>query len=245
MDTRDPIWSLEIIDRLKVDIEKTKPSHLIILGDLEHSFSHYRKSKRVRGREKIWVTNKWVREKVFSYFIEQIVENSALKIILLRGNQDIAVLEMLDTHIEIYPAKGTSLFNNQLGAFHGHVKPTENVLHSSEIFIGHVHPAIELIDELNIRHRIPVFTKLTVSREDVFKLFKLQLDLDELIDFGLIDEIQINILPTYNNYLSGYALNTKKRKSSKSYPVLSSLIQHPQLRVQMTDGVDLGLLANI
>ncbi|MHA1976860.1 MAG: hypothetical protein ACW98I_08185, partial [Candidatus Hodarchaeales archaeon] len=36
--TKKPNWSLEIINDLKKDILKLRPSHLIICGDLEHQF---------------------------------------------------------------------------------------------------------------------------------------------------------------------------------------------------------------
>ncbi|MHA1941202.1 MAG: metallophosphoesterase, partial [Candidatus Hodarchaeales archaeon] len=45
--TNEPNWSYEIIQKLKNDINETKPDHLIICGDLEHRYSI-----RTRAKEK-------------------------------------------------------------------------------------------------------------------------------------------------------------------------------------------------
>ena len=238
LDTREPDWSYKVIDRLKNDIKETSPDHILILGDLEHSFLHFKGSARTK--DDIWVSNKWLREKTVQYFIEQIVETSKLKVSLIRGNQDTSFVKILDQQVEILPKKAAVLFDH-LGVFHGHMKPTEDILFSSEIVLGHVHPAIELIDELKIRHKFPVFAKLTVSREELFKIFDFEIELEET---GLIDQVSITILPAYNHFLPGFTLNQSRRKKSKyqSYSVLWKMIKHPELRVQLTNGVDLGIL---
>ena len=241
LDIREPNWSFRVIDRLKEDIETTVTNHLIILGDLEHSFTHFKGSS---GRKNgVWVSNKWLREKALAYFMEQIVKIDGLKVSLIRGNQDTSFMESLQQQVEIFPKKEASLFG-QLGVFHGHKNPGESVLFSSEIMLGHVHPTIELIDELKIKHKFPVFAKVTVSREEVFQLFNFQLELEEI---GLIDQIPITILPTYNYFLSGFILNQSQRTKTtyKSYSVLWNLIQHPKLRIQLTNGIDLGELEDL
>ncbi len=237
LDIREPNWSFEVIDQLKNDIKKTLPDRLIILGDLEHSFTHFKSPGR--NKDGIWVSNKWLRDNALSYFMEQIVKIDGLKVNLIRGNQDTSFTKSLQLQDEIFTQKEASLFN-QLGVFHGHTKPSEIVLFSSEIMLGHVHPAIELIDELKIRHKFPVFAKLIVSREEVFQIFDFQLELEEI---GLIDQIPITILPTYNKFMSGFVLNRPRRK--KTFPVLWNLIRQPKLRIQLTNGIDLGVLEDL
>ena len=237
LDTRVPNWSFKVIDRLKADVKETIPNHLIILGDLEHSFTHFKKDKQ--NKNGIWVSNRWLKEKVLSYFIEQIVEINGLKISLIRGNQDTSFAKSLEHQIEIVPHKETSLFG-QIGVFHGHKNPSSSVLFSSELILGHVHPSIELIDKMKIRHKFPVFAKLTPTREEVFQIFNFQLDLEEV---GLIDQIPITILPAYNHFLGGFGLNKRRRK--KTFPVLWKLITHPKLRIQLTNGIDLGVLEDL
>ncbi|MFX1284957.1 MAG: hypothetical protein ACFFB5_14950 [Promethearchaeota archaeon] len=237
LEMRDPNWSIEVINRLKKDIEDTTPDHLIILGDIEHSFAHFKGWKT--DQNGIWVSNRWLREKALSYFVEQIVKINGLKTILIRGNQDTSIVKSLSQQVTIYPEKEASLFS-QLGVFHGHTKPSETVLFSSEIMLGHVHPAIELVDELKIHHKFPVFAKLTITREEIFRLFDFQFELEEI---NSIEQVPITILPAYNFYLNGFTLNQPHRK--KTFPVLWNLIQHPKLRIQLTNGIDLGKLEDL
>ncbi|MFX0015469.1 MAG: hypothetical protein ACFFB2_12450 [Promethearchaeota archaeon] len=238
LNVREPGWSFKIINQLREDLEVTLPNHLIILGDLEHSFVHFRS---MRKKDEPWVSNKWLREKALHYFMEQIVGIDGLKITLIRGNQDTSFVQPLMEKVEIFPQK-EALIHGQLGVFHGHMKPNESVLLSSEIMLGHVHPAIELIDELKIGHKFPVFAKLTISREEVFKLFNLELE-----RIGLMEQIPITILPAYNKFLSGFILNESRKKTAryKSFSVLWNLIHHPKLRIFLTNGVDLGYLEDL
>jgi len=237
LDTSEPHWSYKIIDQLKNDILETNPDQLLILGDLEHSFIHFKAS--VKDKKNIWVANKWLKEKTLYYFTEQIIEIDGLKVSLIRGNQDTSFLKSLKELVKIY-SQGTFLYD-QLGVWHGHTKPNAHVLFSSEIMLGHVHPAIELVDELKIQHKYPVFAKLTVTREELFHIFDFQAESEEI---GLIDEVSITILPAYNKFLGGFTLNQREKKY-QSYPVLWQLMRHPKLRIQLTNGIDLGLLGDL
>ncbi|UCG90357.1 MAG: metallophosphoesterase [Candidatus Heimdallarchaeota archaeon] len=237
LETREPTWSYKVINRLKKDIKETHPDQLIILGDIEHSFAHFKGPEA--NKNGIWVSNRWLREKALSYFMEQIVEVHDLKISLVRGNQDTSFVKSLNQRVEIFPQKEASLFG-QLGVFHGHMKPSEIVLISSEMMLGHVHPSIDLVDELKIHHKFPVFAKLTVTREEVFQIFNYQFEFEEI---GLIEQVPITILPAYNFYLSGFTLNQSRKK--KTFPVLWNLIRHPKLRIQLTNGIELGKLEDL
>ena len=240
LETRKPEWSFKIIDQLKKDIEETLADQLIILGDLEHSFIHFRSLQR--NGDGPWVSNKWLREKALSYFMQEVVGTKGLKVSLIRGNQDTSIMKSVRNQIELNVEKETSLFN-RLGVFHGHRNPGKEILYSSEIVLGHVHPSIEIIDELSLRHRYPVFAKLTISRKEVLDLFNIQIEHDEI---NLSDQVSLTILPAYNNFLSGYVLNQAKTdEESQPFSVLKNMIQHPKLRVQLTNGIDLGYIKDL
>ena len=240
LEARQPEWSFKIIDQLKGDLEETLADQLIILGDLEHSFIHFRSIKR--DRDGPWVSNKWIREKALNYFVEQVVEIEGLRVSLIRGNQDTSVVKSLQNQKDLDIEKEASLFN-QLGVFHGHKNPGKKVLLSSEIVLGHIHPSIEVIDELNLRHRYPVFAKLTLSREEVLDIFNSPIEHREI---NLNEKITITILPAYNTYLSGFVLNeAQKDEEGQPFSVLRKLIQHPKLRILLTNGIDLGYLEDL
>lgn len=237
--TREPSWSFEIVDRLSNDIGKTKPDRVFFLGDIEHSFSHSRRSK-----DEVWVSNQWLKKKIESYLLEQIFSIDGVEFYLIRGNQDTSFIKALERVVTIIPARGVSLFKNQLGIIHGNVKPAAEVILASEIILGHVHPAIELVDDLNVKYRLPIFAKLKIPREEVFLIFKFSIELEEI---GLIDKVPITILPAYNHFLSGFVLNKKQQKKPRGYsfPVVNKIIHHPKLEIQMTNGVVLGYLEDL
>ncbi|MHA1978039.1 MAG: hypothetical protein ACW98I_14120 [Candidatus Hodarchaeales archaeon] len=217
--TKKPNWSLEIINDLRKDILKLRPSHLIICGDLEHQF---RLRKPEEGENSEIHLSEEVRNSILNEFFYEELEDSCL----------------------ILPSEGKSLFNNQLGVFHGHLPPYKEVVFASEIILGHLHPEIEIQDDLQIRHKFPVFLKLQIPREDLFSLFHFPFELEEI---GMIDTVPITILPTYNHFLTGYVMNIVGggKKRHKLFPVLRSLLHHPNAQIQMTDGIDLGLLSDI
>lgn len=240
LETKKPEWSFEIIDQLKRDLEETLADQLIILGDLEHSFIHFRSMKRDKNGP--WVSNKWLREKALNYFIKQVVGIEGLRVCLIRGNQDTSVVKTLKYQKELNVEKEASLYN-QLGVFHGHKNPGKRVLLSSEIVLGHIHPSIEVIDELSLHHRYPVFAKLTITREEVFNVFNIPIENGKI---SLSDQITLTILPAYNTYLSGFVLNAaQKDEESQPFSVLRKIIQHPKLRILLTNGIDLGYLEDL
>ena len=236
--TNKPSWSIEILNNLKQDILRLRPSHVIIC---EH---HYRlritKEKDIRTI----ILSEDVRETILHEFRTEILGIPDLEVIILQGENDVSLYKELGDSCRILASEGTALFNNQLGIFHGHIPPFKEIVFTSEIILGHLHPEIVLTDDLQIKHKYPVFLKLQIPREDIFQLFQFPFELEEI---GMVDSVPITILPTYNHLLSGYVINIigGGKKRHKSYPILRSILHHPNVEVQMTDGIDLGLLLDI
>lgn len=247
-DTRDPQWSFDIINKLMMDLKKTKPEYLIILGDLEHTIDHSTASQN-KSENQIARYND-SKEKIYSLFQKQIVDIDELDIVLIKGEHDIAIVDYLGDSIVKYPSSGTSLLENQLGVLHGNVKPEDSLLLSTEIFFGHIHPLIEFKDELNISHKLPVFAKLEYPREELFKLLGFDIDLDDLFDFSLIDLVPITLMPAYNDHLhitNSLILNNPRgiQKKTKQYPELRNILKNSKLNVKMTDGIEIGCLEDL
>ncbi len=238
--TSIPNWSIGIIKNLRNDIKELQPSHLVICGDFEHHYSLKQKKK-----EKISITlPENMREDIIKTFTSEILTMPDLEVILVCGEHDIFLYQELQSMCEVMPSLGKPLFNNQLGVFHGDTQPFKEIVFSSEIVLGHVHPAITLKDDLQVRHEFPVFTRLSLPREDSFSMFNFPFELDEI---GMIDLMSITILPAYNPYLPGYILNKIDggRKLHKDYPAIQQILRHPEIQIQMTDGIDLGLLIEL
>ena len=69
---------------------------------------------------RMYVSNKWLREKALSYFMREVVGIEGLKVSLIRGNQDTSIIKTTGNQIELEVEKEASLFN-RLGIFHGHM----------------------------------------------------------------------------------------------------------------------------
>lgn len=242
LDISNPQWSFEIIRNLKKDILEIKPTHVLIVGDLEHSFRHFRKGVK-KTVQKVWVSGKRTKEKILDYFTSQILSIEGLTIGLIRGNQDTEYYAALKSQIINYPSSGVLLFDNQLGVFHGNIKPSEDLLKANEIVLGHVHPAIELKDELNIKYKFPVFARLNITKKELSTLIGGKYKLSDIGEHN----VTITILPAYNRFFGGFSLNKSgsDKEKNNSYPVLKNILSHPKLEVQLTDGVYLGRVSDL
>ena len=237
----EPNWSIEIIKALKRDILEIKPTHLLICGDLEH---HYSIKNKKKGKKIAIEIPPEMSSSILQQIKLDILSIKDLETIIISGEHDIFLYQELRNECQILPSSGRGLFDNQLGAFHGDTFPFKDIVFSSDIVLGHVHPVIEMRDELQIKHQFPVFVKLDLLREDIFSLFNFPFEFEEV---GMVDLTSIKILPAYNPYLPGYILNKIDggRKLHKDYPAIRQILRHSELQIQMTDGIDLGLLSDL
>jgi len=237
----DPNWSIEIIKTLRRDILEIKPTHLLICGDLEHYYSIKNKKK---GKKTIIDIPPEMSNSILQQIKSDILSVKGIETIIITGEHDISLFQDLKNECQILPSSGRGFFDNQLGIFHGNTFPFKDIVFSTDIVLGHVHPIIEIRDELQIKHQFPVFVKLDLPREDIFALFNFPFEFEEV---GMIDLASIKILPAYNPYLPGYLLNKVDggTKLHKPFPAICKILRHPDAEVTLTDGVDLGLLSDI
>ncbi|WP_455463192.1 hypothetical protein [Candidatus Hodarchaeum mangrovi] len=242
LDISNPQWSFEIIRTLRKDILETNPTHVLIVGDLEHSFRHFNKQSKKKV-QKVWVSGKRTKEKILEYFKSQILSIEGLRIGLIRGNQDTEYYNILKAQIVNYPGSGVLLFDNKLGVFHGNIKPSEELIIANEIVLGHVHPAIELKDEINVKYKLPVFVRLNITKLE----FSTLIGRKYILSGGGEQNITITILPAYNHFFGGYPINktTSEKEKNNSYPILKNILNHPKLEVKLTDGVYLGRVSDL
>ncbi|QZA88909.1 metallophosphoesterase [Salinarchaeum sp. IM2453] len=112
-------------DRLLSLVEQTNPDQLIVLGDLMHSIGDPGGAER--GELEV--------------LFESLPES--LDVFLAKGNHDGAI-ESWIPDIEITPTAGEKIGN--LGIMHGHTWPSQSVLSSEIICMGHEHPVVRLED---------------------------------------------------------------------------------------------------
>lgn len=114
-------------DRIEKLVKKYEAEKLIILGDLKHEIVGY-------------ISN-----------LENFFSSLPVEVLLTKGNHDGKIEEMMKG--KIYPPGGFRI--SDYGFFHGHSWPDENVMRAKYVFMGHLHPEIELEDSMGHKHRYP------------------------------------------------------------------------------------------
>ena len=203
---------LETLERL---LEITKAKRLVIVGDIKHK-----------------VPGSTLREdKEIPKFLEQI--SSKVKTILVKGNHDDRIEEILPSNIKIYSAHGFRI--KKYGFFHGHAWPSKNLMKCDYLFMGHIHPAIEFRDNFGHRNSEKVWIKGELDYEKIKKKFKLK-------ETG---ELNIIVIPTFNNILGGKAVNSVANEKQISPLIISETFDLNSAKIYLLDGTYLGLLGNI
>ncbi len=142
---------------------------IVILGDVKHDIG-------MRNRER----------KEVELLISEIKRNGVDEdnIILVKGNHDGGIDDMIRTT----PSSG--LVIGEVGLFHGHAKPSEDVLSSKYVVFAHIHPAVLLKDAVG-RIKRRVWLK------------------------GEWDRSKVIVMPAFNELCASIALNVERRILSK------------------------------
>lgn len=202
---------ISILEKL---IEITKAKKLVIVGDIKHK-----------------VPGSTIREdKEIPKFLEQI--NSKIKTILVKGNHDDRIEEIVPNGIKIYSARGFKM--KKYGFFHGHAWPSKNLMKCDYIFMGHIHPAIEFRDDLGYRSWEKVWIKGKLNEEKVKKKFGLN-----------PGKLNIIVIPTFNNILGGKAVNRVAKEQQISPLIVNEFFDLNSAKIYLLDGTYLGILKNI
>ncbi len=115
----------EMIGRIEKIISKKRAKRLIILGDVKHPIGP---CEKIKALEKIDV-----------------------ELSVVKGNHDGGIEEILGG--KIYPSSGFRIGN--YGFIHGHSWPGKEIMEAKFVFMGHLHPEIELKDSVGKIHRYP------------------------------------------------------------------------------------------
>ncbi len=170
-------------------MEITDAERLIILGDIKHSIL----SKPI--------------------YVRRFFEGMNFEILAVKGNHDGGIESLVD--FKVYPPSGFKI--GDYGFIHGHSWPSEEVMHSKYVFMGHMHPEVNLEDSLGKFHRMPCILKGELNEKGVEKYGK---------------NTSIVILPPFNP-LVGSSLGTP----------LGPLFQNEligELKVYLLNGTYLG-----
>ena len=202
----------KIIDEL---IKLTKAKRLVIVGDIKHKVPG---SSIHEDRE-----------------IPKMLTNISKKIktILVKGNHDDRIEEIIPEEVKIYPSHGFRI--GRYGFFHGHAWPSTKLMECDYLFMGHVHPAIEFRDSFGFRSVLNVWLKGKLNLELVKKKYKLK----------KTGELNTIILPTFNTILGGAMLNRIKKERHTGPLFANKIFDINSSKVYLLDGTYLGTLKEL
>jgi putative SbcD/Mre11-related phosphoesterase len=120
-----PSQTHQKLKKLKEIIEETKPKNLIILGDLKHN---------------VPVTSRQEQEEV-PVFLQDLLR-LVKKIIITKGNHDGNLEKLVPPGVEVVD----EFIEKDVGYFHGHKNPSEELLKQELIICAHTHPSVLLKD---------------------------------------------------------------------------------------------------
>lgn len=186
---------------------------LLILGDVKHTIPYATRFEFSR----------------LSRFFKTLMERYT-SITVVTGNHDGALRESLPKEVEILPSKG--LVISTIGFSHGHVWPSDEVVKSKTLVIGHVHPSLRLKDRLGSRNSIKCWLRGPVHKRPLKKRYG---------DVGVSEAI---VMPAYNPLLVGTAVNEEDDYNVS--PLLRSrAIVLGEQRAYTLDGIYLGRVSDI
>ncbi|MBS3781685.1 MAG: metallophosphoesterase [Candidatus Thermoplasmatota archaeon] len=163
-----PDQSEKMIDKVFEVLKKEDAERLVINGDFKHNVpkATWQEYKDIPKAVDLWL--KGVNE-----------------IHLLKGNHDGGIEEYLPSDVIIHGSSGTVI--DEIGFFHGHANPREEVLSTGSIIIGHCHPTVTLRDSLDNKEKKECWVKLNYKHEG--------------------EEGNAIIIPHLNHLLGGISIN--------------------------------------
>ena len=216
-------------------IKECKPTQVIFLGDVKDAITKV-------------AMEDW---KDIPEFFEDIQKQvSDIQVVL--GNHDGNLEPLLPENVKIIPPTGTSFGN--VGLFHGHAWPAPELLECRSLISGHVHPTVAIRDPMGFRMTRQVLVKAACNGEQLAK--SILKHLGAKMDTGLsavlekqykvkLNVSQLFIMPSFNQFLGGRAINERKRAKRKTGafigPILrSGCVNMDDAEVYLLDGTFLG-----
>lgn len=191
-----PSQTQEKLKKLIAIIEQTKPKKLLILGDLKHN---------------VPVTSRQEQEEV-PLFLQELLK-LVPKIIITKGNHDGNIERLVPPGVNVVD----EFIEGGVGYFHGHKKPTEELLKQKLIVCAHTHPSILLRDIRGNIQQAWVEAKVKGSETDVI------------------------VVPAFDDSARGSAVNNTEPLG----PFLKNMIDLDSAEIYLLDGSYLGTLEGL
>lgn len=180
---------------------------LVILGDLKHRIPS------VGSRE----------DREIRALVGRMLELYK-RVVLVAGNHDAGIASVLPEGCEAVSGRGTRM--GDVGLFHGHIWPSEDVMSSETVVMGHVHPSVLMVDSLGTRSTEKCWARAGLVEERVLERY------------GSCPE-RIVVVPAFNPLLTGTPVNGDRGSVLGPF-FRNGLVDRGSMKVHLLDGTYLG-----
>lgn len=180
-----------------------KARNLMILGDLKHRIPS------VGHRE-----DREIRELLGRMLV------SYKRVVLVAGNHDGGISSALPEGCEALSSRGTVI--GDVGLFHGHVWPSEDVMASGTVVMAHIHPAVLMVDSLGTRSSEKCWVRASFSKGRVRERY------------GSCPR-QLVVVPAFNPLLTGTPVNSDTGSIIGPF-FKNGLVETAGMKVYLLDG---------
>ena len=188
-------------------IKQTKSKRLILLGDVKHQVPHNSKQQRTDLEQ----------------FFREV--NRVAKVEIVPGNHDGGLEDIIPSDVKFHKSDGFVI--GEIGMVHGHAWPSQEVMNSKILVMGHEHPALSFRDRLDKLHSEPCWLRAPMLEHERY---------DKVPE-------QLIVMPAFGE-LAGRTMNREPLKGLG--PVLrNGLADLAKARVETLEGLDFGELGNL
>ena len=184
-----------------------RADRILILGDVKQKITHAtaREDREVRA----------VMKTIMDLF---------QAVVVTPGNHDGGLKEILPEGCLMTPLNGTVV--EGVGAFHGHVWPSEEVMSTETIVMAHIHPSILLEDSLGGRSNEKCWMRARLDEKKVKERY--ETSPDEMV-----------VVPAFNPLITGSPINTPR--GGKLGPLMrNAYADEDSVTAYLLDGTNLG-----
>ena len=188
-------------------LKQTKSKRLILLGDVKHQVPHNSKQQRTDLEQ-------------FFMAVGRIA-----KVEIVPGNHDGGLVDIIPSDVKFHKSDGFVI--GEIGMVHGHAWPSQEVMNSKILVMGHEHPALSFRDRLDKLHSEPCWLRAPMLEHERY---------DKVPE-------QLIVMPAFGE-LAGRTMNREPLKGLG--PVLrNGLADLSKARVETLEGLDFGELGNL
>ena len=188
-------------------IKQTKSKRLILLGDVKHQVPHNSKQQRTDLEQFFMAVNR------------------VAKVEIVPGNHDGGLEDIIPSDVKFHKSDGFVI--GEIGMVHGHAWPSQEVMNSKILVMGHEHPALSFRDRLDKLHSEPCWLRAPMLEHERY---------DKVPE-------QLIVMPAFGE-LAGRTMIIEPLKGLG--PVLrNGLADLAKARVETLEGLDFGELGNL